>query len=126
MITINCIGAGRWGPNLIRSFTNLPDARVRMVGDLDEQRLELVGRRIPGIETTTNIEAVIHDIASGSNDRATLNNDSDLWMDDHNAPALLVLPNGDYLAMYAGHNHSNNYKSYYRTYSGGGWGQEGI
>ncbi len=61
MLTINCIGAGRWGPNLIRGFSNLPDVRVHMVCDLNEQRLEMVRQRIPGIETTTDPHAVIDD-----------------------------------------------------------------
>jgi hypothetical protein len=72
------------------------------------------------------IEAVIYDIATGQSQRETLHDTSDLWMDDHNAPAVLVLENGNYLAMYAGHNHQDNYNSYYRIYSGGQWAPEQI
>ncbi|MCK4661026.1 MAG: Gfo/Idh/MocA family oxidoreductase [Phycisphaerae bacterium] len=61
MITINCIGAGRWGPNLARSFSNLPDARVHIICDLREQRLEVIRKRIPGIETTTDANRAIDD-----------------------------------------------------------------
>ena len=61
MITVNCIGAGRWGPNLIRGFSNLPDARVHVVCDLQPERLQVVRERIPGIETTTDVDAAIHD-----------------------------------------------------------------
>jgi len=61
MITINCIGAGRWGPNVIRSITNLPDARVRMVCDLDEERLDRVRRHFSDIATTTDVDHAIED-----------------------------------------------------------------
>lgn len=44
--------------------------------------------------------------------------------DDHNAPALLVLPNRSYLSMYAGHN--NDKYSYYRRYRGGRWSRERV
>ena len=61
MITINCIGAGRWGPNLVRGFTNLPDVRVHMVCDTREERLRTIRGRIAGIETTTDADAAIGD-----------------------------------------------------------------
>lgn len=61
MININCIGAGRWGPNLIRCFQNLPGVRVRMVCDLDEARLELIRRRFGDVLTTTDAEETATD-----------------------------------------------------------------
>ena len=61
MITVNCIGAGQWGPNVVRAFTNLPDARIHLVCDLDQRRLDLIQDRIPGIETTTDIERIVED-----------------------------------------------------------------
>ena len=60
-ITVNCIGAGRWGPNVVRAFTHLPDVRVKLVCDRDEGRLDLVRNRIPGIETTTDLEQALDD-----------------------------------------------------------------
>ncbi|MCP4592661.1 MAG: Gfo/Idh/MocA family oxidoreductase [bacterium] len=61
MLTINCLGAGRWGPNLVRGFANLPDVRVHLVCDQREERLKVIRQRIAGIETTTDVEAAIND-----------------------------------------------------------------
>ena len=61
MINVNVIGAGRWGPNLIRGFYNLPNVCVRMVCDRDERRLELVRRRFHELETTTDVERALTD-----------------------------------------------------------------
>ncbi|MDA1016741.1 MAG: Gfo/Idh/MocA family oxidoreductase [Planctomycetota bacterium] len=49
MIVINCIGAGHWGPNLIKVFTTIPDVRVNLACDTSQERLDLVRQRIPGI-----------------------------------------------------------------------------
>ena len=61
MIKLNCLGAGRWGPNMVRAFDNLPDACIRMVCDLREQRLEMLQQRISGIEITTDADLAITD-----------------------------------------------------------------
>ena len=53
MIVVNCIGAGHWGPNLIKVFTTLPDVRVNLVCDASAERLDLVKQRIPGIRGFT-------------------------------------------------------------------------
>lgn len=61
MINVNCIGAGRWGPNLIRCFQNIPGVRIRMVCDLDKARLELIRRRFGDVLTTTDAEEAATD-----------------------------------------------------------------
>ncbi len=48
MTTINFIGLGHWGPNLVRAFLNSQRALVGMVCDLSEARLETVRRNISG------------------------------------------------------------------------------
>ncbi len=66
-IKVGVIGAGYWGPNLIRNFYQLPEAELQMVCDLNTQRLEHIQNRFPGIKTTRNyldllesdIEAVV-------------------------------------------------------------------
>ncbi len=60
-ITIGIIGYGYWGPNLLRNFMELPHARVRMVADLDPNKRELVERRYPGVQTTSDVQALLHD-----------------------------------------------------------------
>src|SRR3569833_175379 len=61
MINIGIIGYGYWGPSLLRNFMELPNARVRTVADLDTKKLELVQRRFPGVQTTTDFQAIVQD-----------------------------------------------------------------
>src|SRR3954466_16400887 len=38
-INIGVVGCGYWGPNLIRNFRALPDCNMKLVCDLNDQRL---------------------------------------------------------------------------------------
>jgi len=62
-ITVAVIGAGHWGPNLIRNFDNPPSSRVRIVVDTDAARLEQVRTRFPHVDVTDKVEAVWSDPA---------------------------------------------------------------
>ena len=42
MINIGIIGCGYWGPNLLRNFEDCPNACVKMVAELDPERIEYV------------------------------------------------------------------------------------
>jgi len=53
MITIGVLGYGYWGPNLVRNFAELPDARVVRVSDLRPDRLERVTARYPTTKVGT-------------------------------------------------------------------------
>lgn len=44
------IGAGYWGPNLIRNFSLLPDAVVTAVADEKEDRRKFIGLRFPTVK----------------------------------------------------------------------------
>ena len=61
MVNIGVIGYGYWGPNLVRNFSGIPEAQVRSVADLDQQRLGLLKTRFPAIETTTDCRTLISD-----------------------------------------------------------------
>jgi predicted dehydrogenase len=61
MINIAIIGYGYWGPNLVRNFSELPDAKVAAVADLDRSRLDVVARRYPAVRTTTDIQEILGD-----------------------------------------------------------------
>lgn len=61
MIRIGVVGYGYWGPNLVRNFSELEDARVAMVVDRDEQRLEAVRRRYPAVRTSTRFTDLLED-----------------------------------------------------------------
>lgn len=61
MITVGVIGYGYWGPNLVRNFAELPDARVAWVTDLRRDRLTPVTARYPATKVSTDHTAVIGD-----------------------------------------------------------------
>lgn len=52
-IGVGVIGAGYWGPKHIRAFEALPNSRVVMVADLDEQRLADVRQQHSSVMCTT-------------------------------------------------------------------------
>ena len=54
MINVGVIGYGYWGPNLVRNFSESADTNVVAVSDFKSDRLELVQRRYPRIQTTTD------------------------------------------------------------------------
>lgn len=61
MIRVAVIGAGHWGPNLIRNFHDARGSEVRWVADAAEGRLEQVRSRFPGVRTTARAEEAIAD-----------------------------------------------------------------
>ncbi len=48
------IGAGYWGPNLIRNFLSLDDIEGVVACDKDASRLDRMRRQFPGIETSSD------------------------------------------------------------------------
>lgn len=61
MLRIAVIGAGHWGPNLIRNFHNHQTSEVAWVADRDEARLALTRSRFPEIRTTHDAAEVFAD-----------------------------------------------------------------
>ncbi|RZU00798.1 Gfo/Idh/MocA family protein [Rivibacter subsaxonicus] len=61
MIKIGVVGYGYWGPNLVRNFMETPGATVAAVSDLDPAKLELVRKRYPTIQTTTDVRELLAD-----------------------------------------------------------------
>jgi predicted dehydrogenase len=61
VLNIGVIGYGYWGPNLVRNFAELNDARVHTVADLNPKALETVQRRFPSTKVTTDAQALIRD-----------------------------------------------------------------
>ncbi|OBQ41008.1 MAG: oxidoreductase [Anabaena sp. MDT14b] len=62
-IKIGVIGYGYWGPNLVRSFADLPGAEVIAVSDFQVDRLAKVQSRYPAIKLTTNSQDIFADSA---------------------------------------------------------------
>ncbi len=66
-VKVGVIGAGYWGPNLIRNFFQLPDSELLMVCDLKQARLDHIQSLYPGVKTSrdyhdllaSDVEAVV-------------------------------------------------------------------
>ncbi len=53
-LRVGIIGAGYWGPNLVRNFLLQKDAVVTMVADKQESRRKFITDRYPTIKTVDN------------------------------------------------------------------------
>jgi predicted dehydrogenase len=62
-INIAVLGAGRWGPNLVRNFQRHPHSWVSWIVDSDNQKLKLMRERYPDIGTANQAEIVFQDPA---------------------------------------------------------------
>ena len=60
-IRIAVIGAGYWGPNLVRNFSHLTGSRVTMVCDLDRGRLDHLKELYPAIRVSQDAADVMSD-----------------------------------------------------------------
>lgn len=59
MLKIGIIGYGYWGPNLVRNFMAQTTGTVAMVADAREDRLALVSKNYPTIQTTQNADDIL-------------------------------------------------------------------
>lgn len=50
-IRIGVVGFGEWGPNHVRNFSSLPEARVVGIADIRPSRLKAARQQFPGIRT---------------------------------------------------------------------------
>ena len=53
-LSIGVIGCGYWGPNLVRNFIGLANCTLKMMCDLDEDRLRHLRTLYPAVEGTTD------------------------------------------------------------------------
>ncbi len=58
-IKIGVLGAGRWGPNLIRSFHTFPTSTVVAVVDKDLKQLQKIQERYPDIKVSDSEDLVL-------------------------------------------------------------------
>jgi len=63
LVHIGIIGAGYWGPNLIRNFSDLDEAQVIACADLSQDRLKKIARRYPGVKCTRDFKELLLDPA---------------------------------------------------------------
>jgi predicted dehydrogenase len=61
MVTLGQVGLGYWGPNLLRNFNGLAQARVKVCCDLDEAALRRVAGQYPGLQTTADYGELLSD-----------------------------------------------------------------
>jgi len=55
-IPVGIIGAGYWGPNLIRNFTSCPATEVAAIHDASPARLQAVGRSCPHVPLVGSLD----------------------------------------------------------------------
>ncbi len=60
-VRVGVIGAGYWGPNLVRNLNEAPGADPVAVADLSEERLEAMHKRFPALRTTTSHHELFDD-----------------------------------------------------------------
>lgn len=58
-VSVGVIGLGYWGPNLVRAFSELPQADLRVCADVDQARTARIAARYPGVKTTTDVGTVL-------------------------------------------------------------------
>ena len=60
-IRVGVIGAGYWGPNIVRNLYEAPGADAVAVADLSQDRLDAITKRFPAVRVTTDYREVIAD-----------------------------------------------------------------
>jgi predicted dehydrogenase len=60
-LRVAVVGAGYWGPNLVRNFFEAPGSTVVAAADLSADRLAGIGRRYPTLSLTTDVDELLRD-----------------------------------------------------------------
>lgn len=58
MVRLAVIGAGYWGPNLIRNFSQLPACELKAIADLEEENLKKISSSYRKVRRTSETEEV--------------------------------------------------------------------
>jgi predicted dehydrogenase len=61
-IRVGVAGCGYWGPNLLRNFQNLPDCNLKMMCDLNLDRLKYLKSLYPEVEGATDYKHMLNGI----------------------------------------------------------------
>ena len=61
MTGIGVVGAGHWGPHLIRNFSDHLSSQVLWVAELDERRRKGISERFPGTAVTADVGDIMED-----------------------------------------------------------------
>src|SRR6266850_7111283 len=60
-LRVAVIGAGYWGPNIVRNLNEAPGADPVAVADLSDERLDAIRKRFPAVRTTTDHHEILDD-----------------------------------------------------------------
>jgi predicted dehydrogenase len=60
-VNIGQIGLGAWGRNLLRTFYNIPEARLKLGCDVNAERLSKIGGKFPGVNWTKDYSELVSD-----------------------------------------------------------------
>ena len=58
---VGVIGAGYWGPNIVRNLHEAPGAEAVAVADLSTDRLDAIHKRFPAVRVTTDYHELLND-----------------------------------------------------------------
>lgn len=61
MVEVGVVGIGGWGKNLARNYSQIPDANLRYVCDLDQKKLDQQKRQYPGAKLTRDFDELLAD-----------------------------------------------------------------
>ncbi|MFP3881055.1 MAG: Gfo/Idh/MocA family protein [Actinomycetota bacterium] len=61
MTGIGVVGAGHWGPHLIRNFNDHLSSQVLWVAERDERRKKGISERFPGTAVTADVDEILSD-----------------------------------------------------------------
>ncbi len=60
-VNLGIVGAGYWGPNLARNFYQNPEASLKCICDVRDERIFYIRKIFPAIPTTKNFQDVLND-----------------------------------------------------------------
>lgn len=60
IINVGVIGAGYWGPNLIRNFIDSPKTNLIAVADMKQERLDRINKMYPALATVMDYRDLFH------------------------------------------------------------------
>lgn len=84
----------------------------------------VIGSIASGGARDGNVEAVVYDVPTGTKQLFTIGTGLKAYVDDYNAPAFLVRPDGKYFAMWAGHRLDCNSRT--SIFDGAAWSAETL
>lgn len=61
-IKVGVVGCGYWGPNLVRNFRALPECSLRVMCDIDQERLNHLSTLYPEVEGTSDFKHMLNGI----------------------------------------------------------------